>query len=308
MVSRKANNTSIMTLKNQQIEKFWQLAGKAKPLLVSPIIAPIAVVLAGIVLHAGFSVSVAESKVILGGPAGVVSVADEQQAGEITASNFIGDEELLDERVAPARKAITGDSVAAEGLFGGSVQARPDGVQVHVVGPSETLYSIANRYGIDQRTLAKANKAAGEVLIVGDELVIPVAGESTSATGPSRVAGAYLPKGFIWPLAGRISVGPKHGPARKDCLSVCARDLPSPAGTPVLASGAGTVIEASYNWNGGYGNRVIIDSGSVQIVSAHLSEILVHEGEQVVKGQTIGLVGSTGNSTGPHVHMEVRWQ
>ena len=269
--------------------------------------APVAVVLAGIILHAGFSVNAGSGSVVLGGAVADAPSTNVAQAAELTASDFIGDADILDDTI-HAQTNGNNSAVAADGVFTGSAHAHVDGVQVHVIGPGETLYSIATRYGVDQRALARANKAVSDVLIVGDELVIPasrVAG--TGQMSPRRTLGNYLPKGFIWPIAGRITVGQPHGHTDSQTGELIARDIPSPLGTPILASGVGTVIEASYNWNGGYGNRVIVDHGDVQTLYAHMSDILVHEGEQVSQGQVIGLVGNTGHSTGPHVHFEVRW-
>lgn len=82
-------------------------------------------------------------------------------------------------------------------------------------------------------------------------------------------------------------------------------DIAAPTGTPVLATGAGTVVTAG--WRSGYGKVVIIQhSPSKQTVYGHLSQISVQPGQTIAQGTVIGKVGSTGNSTGPHLHYEVR--
>jgi murein DD-endopeptidase MepM/ murein hydrolase activator NlpD len=82
-------------------------------------------------------------------------------------------------------------------------------------------------------------------------------------------------------------------------------DIGAPSGAPVIATGSGTVISAG--WNGGYGNAVIIQhSDTQQTLYGHLSAISVQAGQTVAPGSVIGLVGSTGNSTGPHLHFESR--
>lgn len=83
-------------------------------------------------------------------------------------------------------------------------------------------------------------------------------------------------------------------------------DIASPYGTPIRASAEGVVISAGWN-NGGYGYFVMLDHGNgYTTLYAHMSEVLVSEGECVSVGETIGRVGSTGNSTGNHLHFEVR--
>jgi murein DD-endopeptidase MepM/ murein hydrolase activator NlpD len=82
-------------------------------------------------------------------------------------------------------------------------------------------------------------------------------------------------------------------------------DISAPIGTPIVASAAGTVIVAG--WNGGYGNLVVVDhGGGMSTAYAHQSQMAVSVGQRVGAGQVIGYVGSTGNSTGPHLHFEVR--
>lgn len=82
-------------------------------------------------------------------------------------------------------------------------------------------------------------------------------------------------------------------------------DLAAPVGTPVFATSDGTVNTAG--WGGGYGLLVALDhAGAMQTRYGHLSQIAVAPGQQVRKGEIVGFVGSTGMSTGPHLHYEVR--
>lgn len=83
-------------------------------------------------------------------------------------------------------------------------------------------------------------------------------------------------------------------------------DISAPSGTPVGAAAAGTVVDVNGNAGPAYGNYVTVDHGGVYTLYAHLSSVSVSVGQSVTAGQTIGAVGSTGNSSGPHLHFEVR--
>ena len=83
-------------------------------------------------------------------------------------------------------------------------------------------------------------------------------------------------------------------------------DIAKDTGEDVYASLGGKVISAGYN-NGGYGNLIIVDHGNnIKTYYAHLNEIYVSEGDYIDKGNIIGTIGSTGYSTGPHLHFELR--
>ena len=83
-------------------------------------------------------------------------------------------------------------------------------------------------------------------------------------------------------------------------------DIATVAGTPVLAASAGTVLLAGYN-PGGYGNYVVVaHAGGLDTLYGHLDSIAVRQGQTVERGQPVGAEGSSGNSTGPHLHFEVR--
>lgn len=84
-------------------------------------------------------------------------------------------------------------------------------------------------------------------------------------------------------------------------------DIGAPKGTPVKAVASGTVIVSSYGYNGGYGNYVIVSHGNgIQTVYGHCTSLNVKVGQTVSQGQTICTVGSTGRSTGNHLHLEIR--
>ena len=98
--------------------------------------------------------------------------------------------------------------------------------------------------------------------------------------------------------------GPRSSPGGIGSTNHQGIDIGFPTGTHVLACESGTVTTAG--WYGGYGNCIIINhSKGVQTLYGHLSVIKVRKGQKVVRGQYIGNVGSTGNSTGPHLHLSV---
>ena len=94
-------------------------------------------------------------------------------------------------------------------------------------------------------------------------------------------------------------VGPRWGRTHNGI------DLAVNVGTPVKSSTAGTVIQSG--WNGGYGISVYVDCGDGMVIRyGHLSETSVEVGQTVAQGDLLGLSGNTGNSTGPHLHFEMR--
>ncbi len=114
---------------------------------------------------------------------------------------------------------------------------------------------------------------------------------------------------MIWPVAkrGRISstFGWRLHPVLRKKKYHNGQDIAVPSGTPVLAADSGVVLVSG--WKGGYGYFVAIDhGGGISTCYGHNSRLLVKVGEKVIKGQTIALSGSTGLSTGPHLHFEVR--
>ena len=122
-----------------------------------------------------------------------------------------------------------------------------------------------------------------------------------SASSGTSGTGAPSASGLIWPVNGVVvsGFGMRWGRMHEGI------DIAAASGTPVAAAASGTVIHAG--WLGGYGNLVVVDHGNgLATAYAHASAILVSVGQHVSQGETVSLVGSTGNSTGPHLHFEVR--
>lgn len=191
-----------------------------------------------------------------------------------------------------------------------------DGV-VHTVKRGETIYSIAKKYGLDGEAGAQGivnypfntftddesfGLAVGQTLMIPDGvmpspvLFVPT-NPSIVATTPN--AGSVSAVGsFVWPASGRITQGYKFYHK--------ALDIASRGGGPILAADAGRVTVAGWPDNGGYGNRVVIDHGNgYTTLYAHLSVIRVSAGQTVNRGDVIGDMGTTGRSTGVHLHFEI---
>ena len=111
----------------------------------------------------------------------------------------------------------------------------------------------------------------------------------------------------MWPINGEITspFGWRTHPVFGSARFHSGLDIGADYGDPVVAADGGVIVHA--DWLGGYGKAVIIDHGNgLQTLYGHNSELVVSEGQGVSKGQMIARAGSTGYSTGPHVHFEVR--
>lgn len=188
-----------------------------------------------------------------------------------------------------------------------------------LLAEARRVQSIQSQEKAERDTLASemANKQ-NVISSIGDEqaqaLAEVVALERSAAeierllnSRPSRgggtpVIGTPSASGFIWPVNGPVTstFGPRGGGMHEGI------DIGVPTGTPVMASKAGVVSIAG--WWGGYGYLVDIDhGGGVHTRYGHNSLLLVSEGQAVSQGQVIAKAGSTGHSTGPHVHFEIRF-
>lgn len=166
---------------------------------------------------------------------------------------------------------------------------------VYRVRAGDTLWGLSRTFGVPQQTITEANGLANPSrLRIGQTLVIPGGGQPTASAKTGTTA-------FIWPVTGgRLSspFGPRRGRLHTGI------DIAVPLGTPIRAAASGTVISAG--WLGGYGRTVMVRhaDGSVTLY-AHASKLLVRRGQHVAQGQVIARVGSSGNSTGPHLHFEI---
>ena len=110
---------------------------------------------------------------------------------------------------------------------------------------------------------------------------------------------------LCWPLPGHTYISCHFGEV--DAFGNAGHrgtDIPAPEGTPILAAHSGTVLISG--WNDSYGNQVLLDNGAgLSTRYAHMTQTAVTAGEAVTAGQVIGYVGSTGDSTGNHLHFEV---
>ncbi|MBI4033056.1 MAG: M23 family metallopeptidase [Candidatus Blackburnbacteria bacterium] len=181
----------------------------------------------------------------------------------------------------------------------------------HKVEKGETVYSIAKKYSAEAQPIVDFpfNTFVNDetfALAVGQTLIIPDGAPPKEAPAPSAFArltpdaGSITASGiFIWPAGGRISQGFVW---YHKGIDIANKDVPD-----ILAADSGRVIVAGWPDNVGYGNRVIIDHGnSYETLYGHLSQIYVVPGQTVARGDRIGKMGSTGRSTGTHLHVEIR--
>lgn len=133
----------------------------------------------------------------------------------------------------------------------------------------------------------------------------PAAAPAKKSVAAKSAAGAVSAAGFVAPVGGGISTQYKTPGAMWSSGYHTGVDFIASSGTTVRAVGAGTVVSAG--WGGAYGNEVVIRHADGKYSQyGHLSQLSVSVGQSVTGGQTIGLSGSTGNSTGPHLHFEIR--
>ena len=187
------------------------------------------------------------------------------------------------------------------GIPSGSVLNIPnaDGLK-YVVRRGDTLQGIARSWGVDFNGMLDWNRQASSVISVGQELFLP--GARMNPNELSRILGNL----FMYPVQGRISsyFGERPDPFTGVPNYHNGVDIVNQPGTPILAAMAGTVAEVGFNYS--YGNYVIVKhAGQYQTLYGHLTRSTVVRGQKVSQGDKIGELGTTGYSTGPHLHFSI---
>lgn len=182
-----------------------------------------------------------------------------------------------------------------------------DGVY-HTIVAGDTLESIAEKYkaSVEEITNCPFNVfVVGARLRVGSKVIVPNGTKPyevrkvTTYAGPAPVDASGAGR-FMWPAGGYISQGYWYGHR--------AIDVANAVGAAVVASDSGYVTFSGWT-DVGYGYLVVVEHGNgYQTYYAHLSNFFVVEGQVVTAGEIIGAMGSSGNSTGPHLHFEIRYK
>jgi murein DD-endopeptidase MepM/ murein hydrolase activator NlpD len=182
-----------------------------------------------------------------------------------------------------------------------------DGVY-HQVGKGDTVEKVAATFKTDPAAIINfplnSLDPDNPQLQIGQWLVVPggskpyVARQVMAYAGPAPTGAQKGSGSFGWPVSGSISQG-FWGRHR-------AIDISTWEGAPVVAADSGYVVAAGWD-DSGYGRMLLVDHGNgYQTLYAHLKVYYVKVGDSVAKGQKIGEVGTTGNATGPHLHLEIR--
>ncbi len=183
------------------------------------------------------------------------------------------------------------------------------------VKSGDTISGLAVKFNVTERDIINFNKTNENRLVIGENIIIPggkinnpvkVTADTKTVTGSIKKPQQSTGNGNGGSMARPIGAG---GVKTQSIHGHNGVDFGAPIGTPVYASlgGVVTLTRGGDAWNGGYGNYIVVKhSNGVQTLYAHLSSILVNKGENVGKGETIAKSGNTGQSTGPHLHFEVR--
>lgn len=175
---------------------------------------------------------------------------------------------------------------------------------LHTADMGDTLWRIANAYGVDVAVIMKANAKESADLSIGEKIFIPGGKKTQQSERQLARAETMVSRGggqrFVYPTTGDLTSGFGYRWGRVHSGIDLANDI----GTTIKTARSGRVVHAG--WYSGYGYTVVIehDQGYTTLYG-HLSEYVVQTGQYVKDSQVIAYMGSTGNSTGPHLHFEV---
>ncbi len=188
---------------------------------------------------------------------------------------------------------------------------------IHKVVSGENLQKIADKYDVSKDKIVLANGLASDSrLTIGQMIIIPDGKKIASAvtTKPKTTSNYRLPsivKDLVKPSAAKPSANKMQWPTVGYRITQyyswrhTGLDIANKVGTPLYAADAGVVEKAGWN-SGGYGYMVLINhGGGIKTRYAHASKLYVKVGDRVSRGEAVAAMGSTGRSTGPHIHFEV---
>ena len=207
------------------------------------------------------------------------------------------------------------DNIGARGTIkmGDELVILPINGVEHIVVRGDTMAKIAKKYNIPTegvQEIAIFNgieedsglEIGAKIIVPGGEINTPIYVSSPSSSGITKKSNSSEHNGYYThPLLG-------GGHKTQSIHGRNAIDIGVPTGTPIIASAEGIVIISdSSGWNGGYGGYIVISHpNGTETLYAHMNKTAVGKGASVIQGQVIGWSGSTGRSTGPHLHFEVR--
>jgi murein DD-endopeptidase MepM/ murein hydrolase activator NlpD len=197
---------------------------------------------------------------------------------------------------------------------------------IHHIASGETIEGVADKYGVKPAEItafAPNGLGGGSALVPGQDIIVPggtppappppvIAAPpepapvdnppaAAPAAAPAPAAGTQAVGSFIWPATGALTTYFGDNPAYYGPGGHNGLDIANVQGTPLLAADGGVVILAA--WSGGLGNAVAIDHQNGFVTwYGHCVSFAVSPGQRVARGQVVAYMGTTGNSTGPHIH------
>jgi len=225
------------------------------------------------------------------------SISDFMTNMDMVQRIYSSDKEVL--QTMEAQHAL----IAAQREYLVGLQAQLEADKQNEAVKQSALLANKNQVAAKQSEVSTNNKALQEQI----DALYAEANRLTKEIQGLQGGGNYSGGIMTWPVQGKITspFGPRINPITKTKEMHTGIDIAAKSGTTVVAANAGTIIKAA--WNNSYGNMVMVDhGGGIVTLYAHNSALLVKTGDVVSKGQAIAKSGSTGMSTGPHVHFEVR--